>query len=181
VRFTDAGLPGAYLVEEERNLDERGWFARTFDIDEFRAAGLELTVAQSSVSWNVRRHTLRGLHLQLAPHEERKLVRCTRGTVFDVLVDLRVGEQTFGRWVAHRLDAASSRGLYVPPGVAHGFLTLEDDTELQYQISVPYEPSAASGVRWDDTDLAIAWPAEPQVISERDRSLPELRSLRLVE
>jgi dTDP-4-dehydrorhamnose 3,5-epimerase len=176
--FSDAGLPGAFVVDEDRQFDDRGWFARTFCAEEFTAAGLEPAVAQCSVSFNTATHTLRGMHLQLAPHAECKLVRCTQGAIFDVLVDLRVARGRFGTWVAHELTAATGRAVYIPEGVAHGFLTLEADTEVLYQISVPYEPASAAGVRWDDPALAIAWPANPAVISDRDRMLPTAEALR---
>ncbi len=168
----------AFLVDQERQVDERGWFrARTAQTSSSRA-GLDPSIAQCSVSFNTATHTLRGMHLQLAPREECKLVRCTSGAIFDVLVDLRIDADPFGRWVAHELTAASGRALYVPPGVAHGFLTLEPETEVLYQISVSYEPKAAAGVRWDDPDVAIPWPAAPTVISERDATLPSLSAFR---
>lgn len=176
--FRDAGLPGAFLVDQERHVDERGWFARTYCADEFERAGLDPAVAQCSVSRNKRALTLRGLHIQLDPHRESKLVRCTSGRIFDVIVDLRPDASTFGHWAGHTIDAAEGRAVYVPRGMAHGFLTLEPDSEVLYQISVPYEPTAVTGVRWDDPDLAIAWPAAPAVISERDATLPALDNFR---
>jgi len=174
VIFRDAGLPGAFLVDQERHVDERGWFARTYCADEFERAGLDPAIAQCSVSRNEHALTLRGLHIQLDPHGESKLVRCTAGRIFDVIVDLRPGAPTFGKWVGHEIDALEGRAVYVPRGMAHGFLTLEPGSEVLYQISVEYEPIAAAGVRWDDPDLAIAWPASPRVISDRDATLPSL-------
>jgi dTDP-4-dehydrorhamnose 3,5-epimerase len=178
VKFLDAGIDGAFLVDQERHHDERGYFARTFCAADFTEAGLDAAVSQISVSFNAELHTLRGMHLQLAPHAETKLVRCTAGRIVDVLVDLRVDSDSFGRWVAHELDAAQGRAMYVPAGVAHGFLTLEPRCEVLYQISVPYVPESSTGLRWDDPDIGIDWPAVPHVVSERDRTLPDLASLR---
>jgi dTDP-4-dehydrorhamnose 3,5-epimerase len=180
VILRDAGLPGAFLVEQERHVDERGWFARTYCADEFARAGLDPTIAQCSVSRNTHQWTMRGLHLQNAPHEEAKLVRCTRGRIFDVLVDLRPDAPMTGTWVSYELDDESGRALYVPPGVAHGFMTLEPDCEVLYQISVMHEPSAASGIRWDDPDIGIEWPHVPSVLSERDAALPTAAELGVV-
>ena len=169
-------IPGLWLVEPERLADERGFFARVFSSDLFERHGLCTSYPQWSVSFNARRGTLRGLHFQAAPHEETKLVTCTRGAVFDVVVDLRPPAR--GRWVAVELSAERGASLYIPAGCAHGFQTLADDTELLYHISPPYQAQAARGVRWDDPDLAIAWPqAEARVISPRDQALPRLRDL----
>jgi len=171
VIFRPTGLPGCYVVEPERHHDERGYFARTFAADEFERRGLNPNVSEVSTSGNSKAGTLRGLHFQTAPHEEAKLVRCTRGRVFDVAVD--VGRR---RWTAVELSQENGLGLYIPEGFAHGFLTLEPESELLYQISVPYAPDAAGGIRWDDPSLAIDWPAVPTLtISDRDRRLPTLR------
>ena len=178
MRFVETDLPGAFLLELEPAEDERGWFARTFDADEFAAHGLAHEVAQSSVSGNARAGTLRGLHWQAAPHAEAKLIRCARGAIFDVLADVRPDSPAFGRWVGYELRPGNGRMLYAPAGVAHGFQTLEDDTEVSYQMDVPYAPESARGVRWDDPDLAIAWPDPPageRTISERDRGWPGLQ------
>ena len=178
MQFHPLDLPGAFLVELEPAEDERGWFARTFDRDEFAAHGLAHAVAQSSVSLNARAGTLRGLHWQASPHGECKLVRCTRGAIFDVLADVRPESESFGKWVGHELSARNGRMLYAPAGVAHGFQTLEDDTEVSYQMDVPHAPGSARGVRWDDPALGIAWPDPPageRTISERDRGWPNLR------
>lgn len=175
--FVELELPGAYLVEAERLEDERGFFARVFSADEFARRGLRQLFPQCSVSYNARAGTLRGLHYQAAPHEEAKLVRCTAGAIYDVIVDLRPESETFGRWVAVELTAESRRTLYVPEGMAHGFQTLVDGSEVFYQISAPYEPASARGVRWDDPALAIRWPpAAERIISERDRGFPGLRA-----
>jgi dTDP-4-dehydrorhamnose 3,5-epimerase len=172
--FRELGVAGAFLIEPERSHDGRGFFARTFCRREFEQRGLEPAVAQASVSFNHRRGTLRGLHLQAAPHEEAKLVRVTRGAVFDVVVDLRPGSPTYLGHAAVNLSAEEGRQVYVPPGCAHGFQTLEDGTEVCYQISTPYVAAAARGYRFDDPAFAIAWPLQVSVISERDSSLPYL-------
>jgi dTDP-4-dehydrorhamnose 3,5-epimerase len=174
VKFRETAVPGAYVIEPQRAEDERGFFARIFSADEFRRQGLEPAVAECSVAYNTSRGTLRGLHYQRAPHEEAKLVRCTRGVVYDVAVDLRASSPTRFSWTAVELSAANGLALYVPPGCAHGYLTLTDETELHYQISQRYTPDAAAGVRWDDPALGIDWPAGPQVISSRDASFPDL-------
>jgi dTDP-4-dehydrorhamnose 3,5-epimerase len=173
VRFVETALAGVVVVELEEHVDERGSFARTWCRDEMTAAGLSSELAQCSLSRNRRAGTLRGLHFQRAPYEEAKLVRCTRGAIFDVAVDLRAGSPTRGQWVGVELDPHTGRALYVPEGCAHGFQTLVDDTDVAYMISVPYASDAADGVRWDDPLLAIDWPDAPErTISERDRGLP---------
>ena len=172
-------LAGALVVELERLADERGYFARTFDAAQFAAAGLEACVVQASTSFNARAGTLRGLHYQADPHGEAKLVRVTRGACFDVIVDLRADSPTFCESFAIELDAASGRAVYAPVGFAHGFQTLVDDTEVLYQMSHPYVPDAARGVRFDDPAFAIAWPAPTAgglLISARDRAFPDFRS-----
>jgi dTDP-4-dehydrorhamnose 3,5-epimerase len=177
VRFLELRLAGAFVIEPERRADRRGWFARTWCREEFARLGLPSTWAQSSVVHNRRRGTLRGLHYQADPFPEAKLVHCTRGAVYDVIVDLRPGSPTFAQWVAVELNADDGRQLYVPPGLAHGYQTLTDRSELLYQISEAYHPDLACGIRWDDPDLAITWPDCPErIISERDRSLPDLLS-----
>ena len=173
MRFSPLAVEGAWLLEEERAVDERGWFARTFCTDELGARGLDTRVAQRSVSFSHRRGTLRGMHWQAEPAAETKLIRCNRGGVHDVIVDLRPTSATYRRWAALELRAGDGRSLYVPEGVAHGFLTLEDDTEVDYQMSVPYAPASARGARWDDPAFGIEWPAPPTVISERDRTYPD--------
>lgn len=170
--FRETPLPGAYVLEVEPVSDERGFFARTFCRRELAQRDLEPAVAQCSISYNRRKGTLRGLHFQVAPHEEVKLVRCTRGALWDVIVDLRPGSPTFRQHFAVTLTAAERNQLYVPLGFAHGFLTLEDNTEVFYQISEPYAPDSARGYRWDDPAFAIPWPEAPAVISEKDRNLP---------
>ena len=170
--FVETPLAGAWLLEPERAADDRGWFARTYCREEFAARGLDPAIAQCSASFNHRQGTLRCLHFQAAPHEEAKLVRCTRGAVWDAVVDLRPGSPTCRRHFATVLSAERGNALYVPPGFAHGFLTLEDASEVFYQISTPYAPESARGYRWDDPAFGIPWPEEPAVISARDRALP---------
>jgi dTDP-4-dehydrorhamnose 3,5-epimerase len=172
--YQELELPGVLVLEPERKVDERGFFARVYDGEELAARGSPLPISQASVSFNTMRGTLRGLHLQRAPHAEIKLVRCLSGRVFDVVVDLRAGSPTALRWAAVELTAERRNALYIPEGVAHGFLTLEDGCELEYLISVPYEPSAAVGVRWDDPVVGVAWPFPPAVISARDAAFPDL-------
>lgn len=168
--FTATTIPGAFLVQPERIADERGFFARTWSREELEARGLDGRLEYAAVSWNHRERTLRGMHYQIAPLEEAKLVCCLRGAVHDVILDLRRGSPARNRWFAARLDAVSMQGLYVPPGIAHGFLTLEDDTLVQYHLSEAWSPQHARGVRWDDPAFRIDWPAQPAVMSERDRN-----------
>jgi dTDP-4-dehydrorhamnose 3,5-epimerase len=173
--FRETGIAGAWIVELEPSSDERGMFARTFDAALFDERGLGLGVVQCSTSFNTRAGTLRGLHYQAEPHAERKLVRCTAGAVYDVLVDLREGSATRGHWEAIKLSSESRRAVYVPRGVAHGFQTMVDGSELLYMIDEPYEPSAMRGVRWDDPAFAIEWPEPPgtRIMSQRDLSFPD--------
>lgn len=169
-------LAGAVIVEPEPIADERGFFARMFSRAEFAEAGLDDNVAQCSISFNAAAGTLRGLHYQAAPHAESKLVRCTQGVIYDVIVDLRPESPTFCDWVAIELSAANRLGLYVPKGVAHGFQTLAPESEVHYQISESYEPKAAMGVRWDDSRFGIEWPPAQRIISARDRAYPDFVS-----
>ena len=175
MKFHDTELPGAYIVEVERLQDDRGFFARTWCATEFQEHGLDVALSQCSISFNKNRGTLRGLHWQKAPHEEAKLVRCTQGAIFDVAVDLRSDSPTYKRWVGVELSAENRKALFIPTGMAHGFQTLVDNTEVLYQISVPYVPGMAAGVRWNDPALAIRWPIRDNiVISPRDAELPLL-------
>ncbi len=171
--FTPTEIPGAVIVDPERFEDERGFFARTFCAREFAAAGLPAEVVQGSISWNPRRHTLRGMHWQAEPHPEAKLVRCARGAILDVVVDVRSGSPSYLRHVAVELDQDNRRALLVPPGAAHGFLTLVEHTEVHYLMSAFHAPESARGARWDDPAFGIPWPAAPAVISDRDRSYPD--------
>lgn len=179
MRFVPTDLEGAWVIEQERHSDERGFFARTWCAQEFERQGLEPGLAQCSTSFNRLRGTLRGLHYQAPPHTEAKVVRCTRGAIFDVAVDLRPDSPTFRRWLGVELTPDNGRALYVPRGFAHGFLTLEDASEVAYLISTPYNPEAARGVRWNDPFHAVAWPAPVEVIAARDRDYADVDVERL--
>lgn len=172
MRFEKTPLDGAFIVELDLFEDERGFFARSFCRNEFQDRGLDPAVAQCNVSFNRKRGTLRGLHYQAMPHEEAKLVRCTRGAIWDVIVDVREDSATRYRWFSVELNAENHRGLYVPRGFAHGFQTLADDSEVFYQMSEFYHPEAARGLRWDDPRIGIDWPIGNPVISPRDLSYP---------
>jgi dTDP-4-dehydrorhamnose 3,5-epimerase len=175
--FHELPLAGAYLIEPDRREDERGFFARTWCAASFAARGLDARLTQCNISFNGRRGTLRGLHYQAEPHPEVKLVRCTMGAVFDVIADLRPGSASYGWWYAVELTAANRQMLYIPAGFAHGFQTLQDDTELFYQMSEVYHPGLARGVRWDDPTLAIRWPdCAERTLSPRDAALPGLEA-----
>ena len=173
----DTDIEGVRIVEPERHEDARGFFARTWDTAEFAAHGLSGRLVQTSISYNRRRGTLRGMHYQTPPHEEAKLVRCTSGAIFDVAVDLRPSSTTLTRWVGVELSADSRLALYVPEGCAHGFLTLTDHAEVAYQMSEFHAPEAAHGVRFDDPAFAIDWPGEVMVVNERDRTYPDFATL----
>jgi dTDP-4-dehydrorhamnose 3,5-epimerase len=178
MRFHETPLPGVWLVEPELLSDERGWFARTFDAAEFARRGMNPAVVQCNASFNARRGTLRGMHYQAEPHGESKLVRCVRGAIFDVAVDVRAGSSAFRRWHGVELSAANGLAMYVPAGLAHGFQTLTDGAEVIYQMGDPYVPDAARGVRFDDPAFAIEWPAPDgeRIVSERDRSFPDFEA-----
>jgi len=168
MRFDALELAGAFMVRSERHADERGWFARTFCRDEFTARGLLADFVQCSASFNARRGTLRGMHFQRAPYSETKLARCTRGVVFDVLLDLRPRSRTFRCWHAAELSEENGVAVYIPAGVAHGFQTLTDAAEVFYQITERYVPGSSSGVRWNDPAFRIDWPIRPPILSDRD-------------
>jgi dTDP-4-dehydrorhamnose 3,5-epimerase len=167
--FTETKLKGAFIIEPERLEDERGFFARTWCSQEFEARGLNPRLVQCNISFNEKKGTLRGMHYQAAPHEEAKLVRCTMGAIYDVIIDLRPESPTFKQWMAVELTAENRRMLYIPEGLAHGFQTLEDNTEVFYQMSEFYHPECASGMRWDDPMIAINWPNHEPIISQQDR------------
>jgi dTDP-4-dehydrorhamnose 3,5-epimerase len=176
MRFEPTALSGAVVIELDRFVDERGFFARTWCAETFAAAGLPDRFSQSSLSWNEHHHTLRGMHWQADPYAEAKLVRCTRGAIFDVAVDLRPDSSTYLTSISFRLDEDNRRALFIPRGMAHGFLTLGPRTEVLYEMDARYEPTAARGARWDDPAFAIQWPAPPAVINSRDRSYPDFVS-----
>ncbi|MFI5323861.1 MAG: dTDP-4-dehydrorhamnose 3,5-epimerase [Thermodesulfobacteriota bacterium] len=173
MKFTETRLKGAFIIQPEPMSDERGFFARSWCVREFESRGLETRLVQCNISYNLRKGTLRGIHYQVPPFEEDKLVRCTRGSIHDVIVDLRRNSETFGKHIGITLTAENRTMLHIPKGFAHGFLTLEDDTEVHYQMSEFYAPECARGFRWDDPFLGIEWPWEVRVISEKDRSYPD--------
>jgi dTDP-4-dehydrorhamnose 3,5-epimerase len=180
VIFSETELAGAYTIDIERHEDARGFFARSFCVEEFAEYGLTTHWVQSNVSFNEHQATMRGMHWQSPPHEEVKLVRCTQGSIFDVIVDVRAGSATTGRWVGVELSAQNRRMLYIPGGFAHGFLTTADKTEVFYEMSSPHVPDAARGFCWNDPQLDIAWPGPVNVISDRDAGYPHL-DLALIE
>jgi dTDP-4-dehydrorhamnose 3,5-epimerase len=173
MRFTPTELQDAYIIELEPIEDARGFFARSWDEREFAEQGLVTRIAQCNVSFNRRKGTLRGMHRQRPPYEEVKLIRCVRGSLLDVIIDLRPESASYKQWIGVELSAGNRRMLYVPHGFAHGFQTLEDETETFYMVSEPYVPGAEAGVRWDDPMFAIEWPLGPSEISEKDRSWPD--------
>ena len=172
MKFTETPLSGAFLIEPERRSDERGFFSRVFCRDEFTAHGLDWAVTQCNVSFNPKKATLRGMHYQVAPYQEVKLVRCTMGTIFDVIVDLRRESRSLGNWFGLELSAENRLMLYVPKGFAHGYLTLADNTEVFYQVSESYSPESERGARWNDPAFGISWPSQPELISDKDREHP---------
>jgi len=172
--FNETKLKGAYVIEPEKLEDERGFFARTWDQKEFERIGLNSKLVQCNTSFNKKKGTLRGMHYQLAPYQDTKLVRCTRGKIYDVIIDLKSDSKTFKEWFGIELDEKNCKILYVPEGFAHGFQTLEDDTEVFYQMSEFFRPDYARGIRWDDETLQITWPLKPTVISKKDSSYEAL-------
>jgi dTDP-4-dehydrorhamnose 3,5-epimerase len=179
VIFTETAIAGVYVVELEPRRDDRGFFARAFCADEFAAHGLETHWVQANVGHSERAGTIRGLHYQVPPHAEAKLVRCTAGAVFDVAVDLREGSPTYLQWYGTELSAGNGRMLYLPKGVAHGYQSLTDDAEAYYLVTAAYAPAAERGLRWDDPDLDIAWPLfDAPILSDKDAGWPLLASTR---
>jgi len=172
MKFHPLPLAGAQLIDLERREDPRGFFARSFCAAEFGQHGLETAFLQANVSFSERKGTLRGMHFQHPPMAEVKVVRCTRGSIVDVIVDIRKDSPTLGRWHAETLTAENRRALYVPKGFAHGFLTLEDKCEVEYLVSTPYSPKHESGLKWNDPVLAIQWPFSPSIVSDKDSELP---------
>ncbi|HYX28432.1 MAG TPA: dTDP-4-dehydrorhamnose 3,5-epimerase [Pyrinomonadaceae bacterium] len=170
--FTETKIKGVFVIEPEPINDDRGFFACSWSRDEFARRGLNPRLAQCNISFNHKRATLRGMHYQQAPHEEAKLVRCTSGLIFDVALDLRAHSPTRYQWVATELGEKNRRMFYIPEGLAHGYQTLSDDTEIFYQISENYHPESARGVRWDDPAFAIEWPLPPTIMADRDANYP---------
>ncbi len=178
--FTETTLKGAFVIELEKIEDSRGFFARAWCQKEFEKHGLNPRLVQCNLSYNRQKGTLRGMHYQVEPHKESKLVRCIRGAIYDVIIDLRPASSTYGRWVGVELSAENRKMLYVPEGFAHGFQTLEDDTEAFYQVSEFYSPALERGVRWNDPSFRVEWPAvEKRIISDKDRSWPDYVFLRM--
>jgi len=173
--FLQTQIPGVFEIRLEPINDERGFFARAWCRSEFEAHGLDAGLQQSNISFNTRKGTLRGMHFQVAPFAETKLVRCTKGAIYDVVLDLRPESGKFKQWIGVTLTAEIRNMLYVPKGCAHGFLTLQDDTEVFYQMSEVYNAESARGVRWNDPNFGIAWPETVEVISNRDRDYPDFR------
>ncbi len=171
--FTALPLAGAYLIDLEKRGDTRGFFARYFCQQEFASHGLETNIQQINTSFSQPRGTLRGLHFQRLPHAEVKVVRCISGAVWDVIVDIRYGSDTYGQWYGTQLDSENRTMMYVPRGFAHGFFTLTDDSEVLYLVSATYSPESEGTLRWDDTLHGIQWPGKPVVISEKDNSVPD--------
>ncbi len=171
--FTETKLKGAYVIDLERVSDERGFFARRWCAKEFSSHGLSPIIVQANVGHNAKRGTIRGMHFQIAPHAEVKVVHCSRGVLYDVIVDLRDGSPTRGQWIGAELTADNGRMLYVPEGFAHGYQTLEDETDLVYQTSQFYAKESAKGVRYNDPAFAIAWPLPVSVVSSGDANWPD--------
>ena len=176
MKFTETRLPGAYIIDIEPVEDDRGFFARSWCKNEFAAQGLNTSLAQCNISFNKKKGTLRGLHYQERPYEEAKLVRCTRGAIYDVIVDLRPDSPVRRAWIAVELSADNGRTFYIPKGFAHGFQTLTDDAEVLYHMSEFYHPEAAHGVPWNDPAFGINWPILPPILSVRDQSYVCLRN-----
>lgn len=175
--FTETKLKGAYIIDVKRLEDERGFFGRSYCKEEFQSYGLNTSIEQSNVSYNKIKGTLRGMHMQVAPYEETKLVRCTRGAICDVIIDMRENSATYKEWIGVELTADSYRMLYVPEGFAHGFITLQDNTDVTYQVTQGYVPGAERGFRFDDPAFQIIWPIQPVVVSEKDLAHPLLEGV----
>jgi dTDP-4-dehydrorhamnose 3,5-epimerase len=173
VTILPATVAGVFRIEMERLTDDRGYFARTWSSRDAEERGLNTRIAQCNVSYNRRRATLRGMHFQIAPHQEAKLVRCVRGALIDVILDLRPDSPTYKKWEAFELTQENGAAVYIPEGCAHGFQTLVDDTEVHYQISEYYAPDSARGVRWNDPAFAIVWPLPNPILSPRDAAYPD--------
>jgi dTDP-4-dehydrorhamnose 3,5-epimerase len=173
VKFLPAPIEGAYIIEIEPVPNERGFFARSWCQEEFRRRGLNPSLVQCNISYNSKRETLRGMHYQAKPHEEAKLVRCSSGALYDVIVDLRPGSRSFRNWFAAELTAANRRMLYVPEGVAHGFQTLAESTEVFYQMTEPFRAECARGIRWNDPAFRIRWPVPRPILSPEDQRYPD--------
>jgi len=175
--YVETPLRGAYVIEVEKHEDKRGFFARSWCVQEFSSKGLDTQLVQCNVSFNKRKGTLRGLHYQMPPHAETKVVRCTKGALYDVIVDLRADSPTFLKWFGVELTATNYRMLYIPKRFAHGFQTIEDDTEIFYQMSEFYAPQAARGIRWNDPRAGVVWPETDRTISKKDQEYIDLEPM----
>jgi len=175
MKFTETKVSGVFLIEPEFHADNRGSFARSFCVDEFNEAGIDIHVVQANISFNKHSGAVRGLHYQVSPHAEAKVVRCTSGALYDVVVDLRPDSPSFSQWIGIELNAENRNAMFVPKGCAHGFQTLVDGTEVSYLMSERYVPEAASGVRYDDPAFGIEWPLTVSSVSDRDRSWPDFK------
>ncbi|MBC8325966.1 MAG: dTDP-4-dehydrorhamnose 3,5-epimerase [Verrucomicrobia subdivision 3 bacterium] len=173
MKFTETKINGVFVIELDKHADDRGWFARAWCREEFAAHGLPTDLVQTNLSHNTQRGTVRGMHFQTTPYAEAKLVRCVSGAVHDIALDLRPESPTFKQSIANELSAANGRAVFLPEGIAHGFQTLTDDATLFYQMSAPYAPESASGVRWDDAAFQIQWPIAGAIVCERDLSFPD--------
>lgn len=173
--FTETKLAGAYLIQPELKTDERGFFARVWCQQEFQAQELESNLVQCNISYNKIKGTLRGMHYQITPYQEVKLVRCTQGAIYDIIIDLRPDSPTFKQWLGIELTASNRYLLYIPKGFAHGFQTLTDDTEVFYQMSQFYQPEAARGIRWNDPSFDLSWLVPITIISEKDKHYPDFK------
>jgi dTDP-4-dehydrorhamnose 3,5-epimerase len=176
VIFTETELQGSYVIELDKRKDERGFFARSWCLRELESRGLNSRCVQANISYSLKKGTLRGMHYQIEPYAETKLVRCTRGAIFDVIIDLRPDSSTYKNWIGLELTEKNYRMLYVPHGFAHGFLTLQEDSEVTYQVSQFYHPESERGVRYNDPIFGIQWPMRVRVISEKDKTLPDYAS-----
>jgi dTDP-4-dehydrorhamnose 3,5-epimerase len=171
--FTETKLKGAYIIDVKRLEDERGFFGRSYCKREMDEYGLNTNMVQANVSYNKKKGTLRGMHMQVSPYEETKLVRCTRGAIYDVIIDMREDSDTYKQWIGVELTADSYRMLFVPEGFAHGFITLEDNTDVTYNVTQYYTPGSERGIRWNDPAFNIEWPMEPVTISDKDQAHPD--------
>jgi len=169
MKFAKTDFDGVYLIEIEKSEDDRGFFARTFDSKIFEENGLISRFVQSSMSYNIKKGTIRGIHYQISPYAETKLVTCVNGKIFDVLIDLRPDSKTFKKWQSFELDSKNYSSIYIPKGIAHGFQTLQDDSVIHYQISQIYKPESSRGIRWDDKLFNIIWPLKPTIVSKKDQ------------
>lgn len=173
--FTQTKLRGAFIIDLKKLEDDRGFFARTFCLNEFKDHGIDITIVQANTNLSAKKRTIRGMHYQLHPYEEDKVVRCTKGALFDVIIDLRKDSPTYKQWLGVELSEDNHRGLFVPKGFAHGFLTLKDNTEANYLVSQFYAPGAEGGIRFNDPQFGIEWPFEPIFVSDKDRNHPDYK------